>query len=56
MKRNTDKCHLLPDKNYKMQLKIANIFSPSSNSISEKLLDLKNDKKLSFDVHLKNIC
>ena len=51
-KRNTDKCHLLFSKNYKIQVVLADSFIKSSNF--EKLLALRFTKNCSFDEHVKN--
>ena len=54
MKGNTEKCHLLLNKNDETELGVCD--SLIKNSTPEKPLGVKTENKLSFGEHVKNIC
>ena len=54
MKRNTDKCHLIESTNNAPELKVGD--SLIKTSTCEKLLGVKIDYKLTFDIHVASLC
>ena len=54
MKLNSDKCHLLLNRQEPNTLKIGDLHL--NNSLSEKLLDITFDCKLKFKKHIEDIC
>ena len=54
MKGGTDKCHLLLSKDESFEIHIGNSFIESSTC--EKLLGIKIDSELRFDVHIQDLC
>ena len=54
MKRNTDKCHLIESTNNAPELKVGD--SLIKTSTCEKLVGVKIDYKLTFDIHVASLC
>ena len=54
MKLNPDKCHLVLNTKEQTTLKIGNIHI--KNALSEKLLGINFDYKLTFSMHIEDIC
>ena len=54
MKLNPDKCHLVLNTKEQATLKIGNIHI--KNALSEKLLGINFDYKLTFSMHIEDIC
>ena len=54
MKRNADKFYLIVSTDESMQIQIGE--SLIKNSTCEKLLVIKIDNKLNFDIHVKGLC
>ena len=54
LRRNADKCHLLVSTNDRVSMHIDG--SEIDKSDTEKLLDVRFDRKLSFEDHISDIC
>ena len=54
MKANPDKCHLLLNSDYKLDIKVGNM--SIENSTYQKLLSIESDNKLNFNMHVVNLC
>ena len=54
MKSNVNKCHLLVSTNNTVNIRVENFYT--KNSDCEKLLEVSFDHKLTFNIHISDLC